>query len=263
MGTPTPTPTPAPTSRSREAGAFLDALQHSAPETVSACEGWTTHEVTAHLAAGAAEVTRHLEPYLRGEQVPATQSFEVREAPYRAMDDPELRRRLDIEEETMRSVIDQVLAKEPEAVIPWTGRRMAVAKFVPHMRNEFAVHRWDFAGDGEVGPWLLAQPELTEHAVGVLGRLLLVRGRHHDPGAGRNFAVRLRCEDNPDVRVVVDGEYAGLELADRDGDEPYVELDAAARTLILWGRRPDQRGRFRSHMPAESLARLQALLSGY
>ncbi len=35
-------PAPAPTSRSREAGAFLDALQHSAPQAVSACEGWTT-----------------------------------------------------------------------------------------------------------------------------------------------------------------------------------------------------------------------------
>lgn len=95
-----------PTSRSREAEAFLDALQHSAPEAVSACEGWTTHEVTAHLAGGAAEVTRHLEPYLRGERVPATQSFEVREAPYRAMDDTDLRRRLEVEEEKMRSVID-------------------------------------------------------------------------------------------------------------------------------------------------------------
>lgn len=252
-----------PTSRSREAGAFLDALQHSAPEAVSACEGWTTHEVTAHLAAGAAEVTRHLEPYLRGEQVPATQSFEAREAPYRAMDDPDLRRRLNMEEEKMRSVIDQVLAKEPEAVIPWTGRRMAVAKFLPHIRNEFAVHRWDVAGDDEVGRQLLAQPELTEHAVGVSGRLLLVRGRDHDPGAGRSFAVRLRSQGNRDVRVVVDGEQAGLELADHDSDEPYAELDAAARTLVIWGRRPDQRGRFRSHLPAESLARLQAILSGY
>ncbi len=195
--------------------------------------------------------------------MPATQSFEVREAPYRAMNDPDLRRRLNMEENKMRSVIDQVLAKEPEAVIPWTGRRMAVAKFLPHMRNEFVVHRWDFAGDDEVGCQLLAQPELTEHAVGVLGRLLLARGRHHDPDADGNFAVRLRCEGNRDVRVVVDGEHAGLELADQDGDEPYAELDAAARTLVIWGRRPDQRGRFRSHMPVESLARLQALLAGY
>ena len=195
--------------------------------------------------------------------MPATQSFEVREAPYRAMDDSDLRGRLEVEEEKMHSVIDHVLATEPDAVIPWTGRRMAVAKFVPHMRNELAVHRWDFAGDGGLGHQLLAQPELTEHAVGVLGRLLLVRGSHHDPGAGRSFAVRLRCDGSRDVRVVVDGEQVGLELADHDSDEPYAELDAAARTLVIWGRRPDQRGRFRSHMPAEALGRVQALLAGY
>jgi hypothetical protein len=43
-----------------------------APEVVSACEGWTAHEVTAHLAAAAAEIIRHLQPYLHGEPVPKT-----------------------------------------------------------------------------------------------------------------------------------------------------------------------------------------------
>jgi hypothetical protein len=40
-------------------------------------------------------------------------------------------------------------------------------------------------------------------------------------------------------------------------------MDAAARTLLIWGRRPDQRGRVTSHMPAATLARTQALLAGY
>jgi hypothetical protein len=79
--------------RSREAEAFLDALQHSAPEAVSACAGWTCHDVTAHLTAAAAEVTRHLEPHLRGDKVPKTATFEEREPPYRAMDDAILRPR--------------------------------------------------------------------------------------------------------------------------------------------------------------------------
>lgn len=177
--------------RSKEAEAFLDALQGTAPEVVTACDGWTAHEITAHLAGTAAEITRHLEPYLRGEDVPATQSFEVREAPFRAMDDPTLRRRLEVEEEKMRSVIAQVLAQKPDAVIPWTGRQMPVAKFVPHMRNEFTIHRWDFAGDGEIGVDLLGQQDLTEHAVTVLGKLLMARGTKHDPGAGEDFHVRL------------------------------------------------------------------------
>lgn len=251
------------TTRSLEAEAFLDALQGSAPEVVTACDGWTTHEIVAHLVAGAVEITRHLDPYLQGEEVPPTQGFEQREAPYRAMDDPVLRQRLDVEEAKLRSLLDQVLAREPEAVIPWTGRQMPVAMFVPHMRSEFAIHRWDFAGDGEAGPELLARPELTEHPVTVLGHLLLSRGADDDPGRGEDLAVRLRAEGSRDVRLVVEGGKPRLELAEEDTDEPYAELDAAARTLVIWGRRPEPRERFRSHMDAPTLARTLALLSGY
>ncbi|MDQ2706760.1 MAG: maleylpyruvate isomerase N-terminal domain-containing protein [Actinomycetota bacterium] len=155
--------TTATIDRSREAEAFLDARQHT-PPAVSACEGWTAHEVTAHLAAAAAEITCHLKPYLAGEPVPKTQTFEQREPAYRAMDDVALCRRLEVEDATMRSVIAQVLACEPDAVIPWTGRQMVVSKFLPHMRNEFAIHRWDFIGDDDTSTALLSQPELTEHA---------------------------------------------------------------------------------------------------
>lgn len=249
--------------RSREAEAFLDARQSTAPEVVSACAGWTAHEVTAHLTAMAAEITRHLEPYLQGDPVPATRTFEEREPSYRAMGDAALCRLLETEEQLTRSMIEQVLAKEPQAVIPWTGRRMAVAKFLPHLRNEFALHRWDFVGDDETGDELLSQPELTEHAVGELGRILLRRGAAHDPCPGLDFHVRLRAKDAADVRVVVEDGEARLELTDHDSGEPYVELDAAARTLVIWGRRPDRRGRFLSHLGEPDLSRLQALLSGY
>ena len=191
--------------------------------------------------------------------------------------------RLEVEEAKMRSVIAMVLAREPDAVIPWTGRQMAVAKFLPHMRNEFAIHRWDFAGDDDTSTELLAQPDLTEHAVGVLGQTLLRRGREHDPTPDEDFYVRLRAENAPDVRVVVEAGQAGLELTDQQADEPYVDLDPAARTLVIWGRRPDHRGRFRSHVnqsilpmtearafhrlrcngTGEECARVQWLLSGY
>ncbi|WP_051342992.1 maleylpyruvate isomerase N-terminal domain-containing protein [Pseudonocardia spinosispora] len=249
--------------RSTEAEAFLDARQYTAPDIVSACEGWTAHDVTAHLAAAAAEVTRHLRPYLAGEEVPRTRTFEEREPPFRALDDTTLCRRLDAEEATMRTVIAQVLADDPDAVIPWTGRRMVVAKFLPHLRNEFAVHRWDFVGDDDTGTELLAQPELTEHAVGVLGEILLRLGRTHDPDPDQDFAVALRSENAPDVRVVVESGRASLHLSGRRADEPSIELDAAARTLFIWGRRPDRRGRIRSHVTQPVLRRLDALLSGY
>ncbi len=249
--------------RSREAVAFLDARQHTDPGTVSACEGWTAHEVTAHLAAAAAEITRHLRPYLAGDPVPETRTFEEREPAFRALDDRTLCRRLEAEEETMRAVIAEVVEREPDAVIPWTGRQMVVAKFLPHMRNEFAVHRWDFVGDDDTSIDLLSQPELTAHAVGVLGRILVRRGREHDPAPEEDLHVRLRAEKASDIRLVVERGEAGLELADDDADEPHVDLDPAARTLVIWGRRPDQRGRFHSSVDQPTLARLQALLAGY
>jgi len=250
-------------SRPRETEAFLDARQHTAPQVVSACEGWTAHEVTAHLTAGAAEITRHLLPWLAGDPVPRTRSFEEREPPYRALDDATLLRRLDAEEERMRLTIAAVLDREPAAVLPWTGRQMAVAAFLPHMRNESAVHRWDMTGDDDTGDELLAQPDLTSHAVGVLGEILLRAGRVHDPRPDDDFDVALRCDGGPDVHVRVREGRAGLELDEGRTDLPHVELDAAARTLLLWGRRPDRRGRVRSHLSQADLTRLQALLSGY
>ena len=48
---------------------------------MSACDGWTTHEVAAHVTGIAAEIIRDLEPYLHGDPVPPTRSFEEREPP--------------------------------------------------------------------------------------------------------------------------------------------------------------------------------------
>lgn len=251
------------TRRSQEARTFLEARQHTDPEVVSACEGWTAHDVTAHLTGIAVEVSRHLSPYLAGEPIPKTRSFEEREAPLQAMADAELRQRLEVEEEQMRLLIDQVLATEPNAIITWTGRQMAVAKFGPHMRNEFAIHRWDIVGDDDTSVELLSQHDLTEHAVSVLGEMLIRRGRQHDPTPEEDLVVRLRSGTATDVRLVVRGGHARLELADARSDEPWVELDPAARTLVIWGRRPDQRGRFRSGVDQPTLLRLQTLLSGY
>lgn len=249
--------------RSQEAEAFLEALDRTAPDVVSTCEGWTTHEVTAHMVANCVEVSRHLEPYLEGRDVPPTRTWEEREASYRAMEDHRLRRLLEGEEAKMRRLIDQVLEREPDAAIPWTGRQMVVEKFVPHMRNEFAVHRWDFVGDDDVSVSALSQKELTEHAVTVLGKLLLGRGMERDPDPEHDFHVRLRVDGSQDVRLFVESGRSGLELASADDSEPSVELDADARTLVLWGRRPDRRGRFRSTLGMRALGRLQALLSGY
>jgi Mycothiol maleylpyruvate isomerase N-terminal domain len=249
--------------RSAEAEAFFAAIEVTAPEVVSACDGWTAHEIAAHVTGNAVEITRHLEPYLQGDPVPKTRSFEEREAPLQALAHADLLARLDRDEQRMRAVLADVLAREPEAVIPWTGRQMAVAKFVPHMRNEHALHRWDVAGDDLISLELLAESELAEHSVGVLGAILLVAGRKHDPDPDSDFRVRLRSDGQPDLLVTVERGDATLVWAGDERDEPWVELDPAARQLFIWGRRPDDRGRLRSHLAQPDLARLQSLLSGY
>jgi hypothetical protein len=63
--------------------------------------------------------------------------------------------------------------------------------------------------------------------------------------------------------VLVTRGDATLAWADDNAADPAVELDSAARHVFIWGRRPDQRGRVRSHLSQPGLARLQALLSGY
>lgn len=249
--------------RSVEADAFLTTIDRTAPEAVSSCEGWTTHEIAAHVTGIAVEVIRHLEPYLQGDQVPGTRGFEEREAPLQAMNYNDLLTRLDVEEQQMRTVVADVLDREPDAVIPWTGRQMAVAKFIPHLRNEHALHRWDIAGDDDTSLILLADTDLIEHSVGVLGEILLVAGRQHDPDPDTDFHVRLRADGQRDLRVLVENGTATLAWTDDEDDEPAVEIDAAARQLFIWGRRPDNRGRLNSHLPQPQLARLQTLLSGY
>ena len=211
----------------------------------------------------AVEVSRHLEPYLQGDPVPKTRSFEEREAPLQALDHDTLLRRLDAEDQRMRNLIAAVLQLERDAVIPWTGRQMAVMKFIPHLRNEHALHRWDIVGDDGISLGSLADADLREHSVGELGQILLVAGRSHDPDPDRDFGVRLRAEGQRDLRVVVDNGVATLAWVDDDQDEPWVDIDAAARLLFIWGRRPDGRGRIHSHLQQPQLARLQALLSGY
>jgi hypothetical protein len=53
----------------------------TAPEVVSACNGWTAHEIAAHVTGNAIEIVRHLKPYVQGDPVPRTRSFEERVAP--------------------------------------------------------------------------------------------------------------------------------------------------------------------------------------
>lgn len=243
----------------REAEAFLEAMDLTPPDALSVCAGWTAHEVVAHLAAAGVEVALNLEAYGEGHPVPATRGFEKREAPYQAMADEALRAELPRSIERMANALDGVLASEPDAVVPWTGRQMVVATFVTHLRSEFAIHRFDLVGDDDPGTELLAASELTDHAVSVLGRALVARGA---PSAPVRLSAVIAAPGTRDVVAIVDGAGPRLERSDIVS-RPAVLGDPAARLLFLWGRRTGDPRRLSAPRGAVMLAQLEALLAGY
>ena len=242
-----------------EAKEFLEALEATPSDALTGCSRWRAHEVAAHLGAGALEISLNLEAYGEGRPVPATRGFEEREAPYRAMEDGELRAELPRSIDRVAAALDAVLGAEPDAVVPWTGRQMVVRSFVTHLRSEFALHRWDLVGCDETSRSLLGQAELTDHAVAVLGRALVMRGAGAAPAG---FSAVIASPGASDVAAVVDEDGPRLE---RGGArlKPAVVGDAAARLLFLWGRHPGGPRRLVAPGGVEVLATLRSLLAGY
>ncbi|WP_276970832.1 maleylpyruvate isomerase N-terminal domain-containing protein [Ferrimicrobium acidiphilum] len=242
-----------------EATAFLEALGDTAPDALTMCSLWRAHEVAAHLAAGALEIALNLEAYGDGRPIPVTRGFDEREMPFRAMDDPRLRVELQSNIGRVGKALDAVLSLDPNAVVPWTGRQMVVATFVTHLRSEFALHRFDLVGEDSTSTSLLGQPELTDHAVDVLGRALLARGAGSAPA---DFRAVLAAPGASQVTIVVDEGGPRLERNDTPL-EPEVTGDPAARLLLLWGRHPADPRRLEAPGGADTLGVLRSLLAGY
>lgn len=242
-----------------EAGQFYDALERTPPDALTACSGWTAHEVVAHITAAGLEVALNLEAYGEGKAVPPTRGFEEREGPFREMDDSLLRGELPKSITRMSRAIDHVLLSEPGAVVPWTGRQMVVKTFLTHLRSEFAIHRFDLIGDDDIGNELLAQPELTSHAVTVLGKVLLARGSASKTSP---LHATIASPGATGVAVVVDDQGARL-VHGEDSSEPSLIGDPAARLLFLWGRRSGDPSRLRALAGPQVLSHLQKLLAGY
>ena len=78
---------------------FLDALTDVRPDDTTHCRGWTVHDLTAHLAAGSAEIADLAEEACRGAASRPTRGFDEREAPFRALDPLALRDELVAEAE--------------------------------------------------------------------------------------------------------------------------------------------------------------------
>jgi mycothiol maleylpyruvate isomerase-like protein len=251
------------TDRFPEWRPFADAVQQRRPETGTWCEAWTVRDIVAHQAGNAEELARVLRAHLEGEPV-GTRSFEEREGPLRALNDSDLWDALLDRMADLNEVAVAADAVPPDTDVAWTGRTMKVPWFAEHMREELVLHGWDITGDCDTGTAFqagLAEPWMTTHSVVAVGRPLLAKGAR-DLRPGERIEARLRVAGAGDVLVTADTDQTSIALVDAAG-QAALETDAAARVLLLWGRRPGNPARICSDAGPEILGQVRRLLSGY
>lgn len=221
-----------------EGRALLSAIDALAPAAPTACADWTVHEIVAHLAAGAKEVADLIEESLDGRPERPTRGFEERELPFRALSHDELRNRLVVENKRKLIAYDALRERSSNPTISFTGTRVTVEEMETHSRSEAAIHRWDLVGDDDASDELLAQPELTAHAVKVLDRMAILNesaravGVRARKAAGRPIRIVFRTPDQPDVVFLPSPGGGRFEIADRTIDADVIlSTDAASRLL--------------------------------
>jgi uncharacterized protein (TIGR03083 family) len=247
-------------TRPPETAALLDTLSRVGPRALTSCPGWSAHHIAAHIAGNHEEARRHVEAYAAGQALQATRSFEEREAPLLRLRFNVLLTRIESEEAGLLAAVDTVRSADEGARLRWTGRTVKISGFPTHMRSESALHRWDLVGDDDVSHQLLGQPDLLAHAVGFVGKPLLLRGL---AGATAPFSGRVRSPGADDLLVSVERDRAPRLEVTKPLGPAVLECDAAARLLLLWGRKPQPFHRLRADADDATVARLQQLLSGY
>ena len=139
---------------------------------------------------------------------------------------------------------------------------MKVSQFGEHMREELVLHGWDVTGDDPTTQARLGEAWMTDHSVFAVGRPLLAKGAKALGLSDERIEARLRVPEADDVILTADANSTTIDLAAIDG-EPTLETDAAARVLLLWGRRPADPSRVCSRVGPQTLGRVRNLLSGY
>jgi hypothetical protein len=248
------------TDRFPEWQPFIEAVQQRRPDAGTWCEAWTVRDIVIHQAGNALELARVLGAHLEGETV-ATRGFEEREGPLRAMNDTDLWAALHTNMALLNEVAEAADDVSPDTDVAWTGRTMKVPWFAEHMREELVLHGWDITGDDAAAQARMAEPWMTTHSVVAVGKPLLAKGvKQLEPG--ERIEARLRVPGAEDVVLDAGADSTAIRLAEPDGP-PTLETDAAARVLLLWGRRPADPSRICSRVGPETLGRVRALLAGY
>lgn len=250
------------TDRFPEWAPFAEAVQRRRPDAGTWCEAWTVRDIVIHQTGNADELARVLEGHLTGEPV-ETRAFEEREAQYRAMNDADLWSAFCVQMARLGQTAEAAEGLPDDTDIAWTGRTMKPLWFAEHMREELVLHGWDITGDEPTAQARLAEPWMTEHSVRAVGAPLLKRGANQLALQGDDrIEGRIRVNGDRDVVVTAEAERASLSLAPADGPAT-IETDAAARVLLLWGRRPADPSRICSAIGPIALGRVRMLLSGY
>ena len=164
----------------------------------------------------------------------------------------------------MSAALAEELRQDPHRVVAGIGWGMPIRDVVLHIRQEFALHRWDLIGDDAAGDEILGRAELLDHSVRILADALLAPGIALDDGVGTTpWSVRVRTDDGPDLVIKVDGPRRTIELLPQAGERADIRCDPAARLMLLWGRRPANAGRVQAALDAPALQRLHRALRGF
>lgn len=244
-----------------EAHELLTTLLSTPLHQLTGCQGWTGHELVAHLAAGADEEADLIEAQVAGRPERATRSFDEREAPYRALADGPLRERLF--EASLR--LTTALQRLGSGTVRFTGWVMTAGDIALHSRSECAIHRWDLVGRDDAGWAMLRQPALTRHAASVLMSMPTLAesvAARLGPRSGLADArVVLRSGALDDVVVELRAGVPSVTLAAQADAAADLECDAAQRLLLLWGRR-EPSSPIHLHATGSGRALLERLVHG-
>ena len=214
----------------------MDAVQQRRPDAGTWCEAWTVRDIVVHQAGNAEELARVLGAHLEGEPV-GTRGFEEREGPLRALNDADLWDALHDRMATLNEVAAAADEVPADTDVAWTGRTMKVPWFAEHMREELVLHGWDITGDVPAGPGPAGRA-VDDRPQRLRGRAAAAGQRRQATEAeGERIEARLRVDGTDDVVVDADAEKTTIGLAEPEGPAT-LETDAAARVLLLWGRRP-------------------------
>ena len=229
-----------------EVQAVAAALDEVAPSAPTACAGWTAHEIVAHFTAGSKETADLIEEKLAGRPPRATRTFEEREPPFRALGDGELRAAWKYQVRRKTEALDALAGLGENVAVDFTGTTMTAARFLTHSRSEAAIHRWDIVGSDAISDEVLAQPELTAHAVDLLNDMPILSESARARMALAPFPLRivLRAPPRPDIVLAADVDgHPRFQLCSNDpaDGDAVVITDPAQRLLVLWGRRSSTR----------------------